>query len=186
MKQKYIAELVRCTNDCAYFINRYCYVLNPVKGKTLAVMWPSQVAQLKELQKPILSYSINKRQTGKTTGIAAKALWDVVFHDDTKSLVMGHSLDSGRDIIARATYMYENLPTWMKISPKLMTKDRLTFANGSSIFRNLDSRSDANNAYLDEFTYYTGRISELAHAVVGMSALNEINCSLVSSWEDPL
>jgi hypothetical protein len=71
MKTEYtpemITELIRCQNDPVYFINNYCYLNDPFKGKVPFKLYDFQEAAIRALYEQRFSVMMQGRQTGKTS-----------------------------------------------------------------------------------------------------------------------
>jgi len=127
-----ILEMRKCKNDFFYFC-KYIKIVHPDFGKiTFEPRW---------YQKSILEKIINNRnfiglasrQVGKTTLVAAYALWYCVFNSHKTIGIVSNKEKSAKDILKRLKGMYEDLPHWMKPGVELYNILGVLFDNDTEI-----------------------------------------------------
>lgn len=67
-------ELGKCASDVFYFIDAYCFVKHPIKGKLPFNLFEFQHRTLKDVIKHRLNIILKARQLGITTLVAVYAL----------------------------------------------------------------------------------------------------------------
>ena len=77
---------------------------------------------------------IAPRQSGKTTLIAAYALWYALFHNDRNVCLMARKWAQANEILQRVKEILRKLPEYMRTETKIDRKEIIQFANNSRIF----------------------------------------------------
>ena len=159
-----LRELALCVNDPIYFIDTYCWVQHPVKGKINFKLFDYQ----KEL---IYCYHTNKysinmlsRQMGKTACAAAYLVWRAMFLADQTILIAAHKFSGAQEIMQRVRFTYETLPIFLKAGATSYNKGSIDFDNGSRIVSQTTTETTARGMalsliYLDEFAFVPPRIA---------------------------
>lgn len=160
-----IQELKRCTEDPIYFIRNYIKVQHPTKGSIPFDLYPYQEAMIRDFQNNRYNITLQARQSGKTTTIAAFLLWYTCFQFDKTVLVASNKNSNAMEIMARVIYAYEELPHWLKPGTKYATKHSMEFDNGSRIFSEATTESTGRGKslsllMLDELAFVPKRIQE--------------------------
>lgn len=153
-------EYVKCATSPVHFISKYCYIQNLKVGRMLFNLFPFQAEVLKIWQKMESDSIVNKsRQIGLSTLVAGFALWLMLFHRDKQVLCIATKQDVAKNMVTKVRYMYDNLPSWLKIGePDEKNKLTLKLSNGSQI-KAVSAASDsgrsesANLLILDEAAY---------------------------------
>ena len=57
----------------------------------------------------------------------------MIFHKDKNILCIATKQDTAKNMVTKVKFMYENLPSWLKISAEENNKLTLRLANGSQI-----------------------------------------------------
>ena len=159
-----VRELALCARDPVYFIDTYCWVQHPIRGKVKF--------QLYDYQKELITcyhenrYSVNMlgRQMGKTACAAAYLVWFAMFIPDSTILIAAHKFAGAQEIMQRVRYTYETLPTWLKAGATSYNKGSIDFDNGSRIVSTTTTETTARGMslsliYLDEFAFVKPRIA---------------------------
>lgn len=128
-------EYVNCIQNVPHFIKKYCWIQNPTKGRLIFNLFNFQEKVVNLFQVPKNKYTIiNKcRQLGISTLIAAYALWLMLFHKDKNILVIATKQETAKNMITKVQFMYENLPSWLKLPTVENNKLSLKLSNGSQI-----------------------------------------------------
>lgn len=159
-----------CAQSCPYFLATYGRIQHPLKGEIPFALYPYQ-KQLVRTATAMLGAGggtlviLKNRQVGCTTIVAGLALWLAKYRDSANiPLLSRREEPDARELLARAAFMEERLPVWLKTplrgSPpgQTGTKVLLEFQNGSAI-KSLSAspgsaRSQAVTAMLlDEFAH---------------------------------
>jgi hypothetical protein len=105
------------------------------------------------------------RQCGKTTVLAAIALWYLLFQRNHSILIAAHKGDKARDIIGSVQDMYMELPSWLQQGIVEWNKGSFKLENGSRVRASTTSTSSArgdtyNTIMLDEFAFVAHHVAE--------------------------
>ena len=133
LKQAIKQNYVKCAKDPSYFINQYCTIQHPQRGKIKFKLYPFQYDVLKEYQSNDYNVILKSRQLGISTLSAAYSLWMMLFQNDKNILVIATSKDTAKNLITKVRIMYEALPAWLKTAIVENNKLSLIFKNGSQI-----------------------------------------------------
>jgi len=134
-----VRELKRCRVDPAYFIDKYCHLIDPVKGKI--------PFRLFEFQKFCIHHFINSRyniirkprQMGMSNLTAAFSFWLANFHGWKNCIIISIKETVSKRFLEKIKIMYDGCPKWLvqdivNGKPKdLGTTSLMEFANGSRI-----------------------------------------------------
>lgn len=128
-----VRELALCAQDPVYFIDTYCWVQHPIRGKVRFRLYDYQKDLIQCYH--VNRYSINMlgRQMGKTACAAAYLLWYAMFIPDSTILIAAHKYAGAQEIMQRVRYAYETLPVWLKAGVTSYNKGSIDFDNGSRI-----------------------------------------------------
>ena len=133
LKQAIKQNYVKCVQDPSYFINQYCTIQHPQRGKIKFKLYPFQNDVLKEYEANDYNIILKSRQLGISTLSAAYALWMMLFQNDKNILVIATAKDTAKNLITKVRIMYEGLPVWLKTAIVENNKLSLIFKNGSQI-----------------------------------------------------
>ena len=133
LKQAIKQNYVKCVQDPSYFINQYCTIQHPQRGKIKFKLYPFQYDVLKEYQEHDYNVILKSRQLGISTLSAAYSLWLMLFQNDKNVLVIATTKDTAKNLITKTRVMYEGLPVWLKTQIVENNKLSLIFKNGSQI-----------------------------------------------------
>lgn len=127
-------EWLRCAEDPIYFMENYAYVQSTQEGGS--VLFKPHKFQRKLIEtsrKNKMTCSLVPRQQGKTITIAMLFLWYVTFFEHMTVGITSKSNPNVKDVIDRAKFAYENLPSFLQESVTSYNVFNLVFNNGSSI-----------------------------------------------------
>ena len=133
LKQAIKVNYLKCVQDPSYFINQYCTIQHPQRGKIKFKLYPFQEDVLKSYQEETYNIILKSRQLGISTLTAAYSLWMMLFHNDKNVLCIATTKDTAKNIVTKVRIMYDNLPSWLKTQIIENNKLSLTFKNGSQI-----------------------------------------------------
>jgi hypothetical protein len=126
-------EFVRCALDPIYFIRRYCYIQEPIRGRMLFDLYDYQEQAIKDIQNHKYNVILKGRQIGISTAVAAYALWLMLFHKDKNVLIVATKQDIAKVLLTKVRFAFENLPIWLQVPCVENNKLSLKFSNGSQI-----------------------------------------------------
>jgi len=132
-KEKIYREIVRCGKDPTYFMNSYCKIQHPKRGLLNFKTYKFQNDVIESFRKHRFNIIAKARQLGLSTVTAAYALWLAIFRRDKNILIIATKLPTAINFIKKVKVMYDNLPDWIKITKANITKQTITFDNGSKV-----------------------------------------------------
>lgn len=159
-----LVELDTCSESPLPFV-KHVVIVHPDRGKIPFDPYPFQMEVLKTIINNRFVIILCARQAGKSTTIAAYALWFAIFHPDKTVGIVSNKAVSAIDILHRIKIMYEELPNWIKPGVEEYSKTFITFDNKSRIFVSATT-PDAfrgrtlNLLFCDEFAFVKKSICE--------------------------
>ena len=142
VKQIIQQEYIKCAKDPTYFMKKYCMIQHPTRGRIKFNLYPFQEGVLKLLNKHERNIILKSRQLGISTLSAGMALWQMIFQKDTNVLVIATKQDTAKNLVTKVKFMYENLPSWLKLGFEENNKLALRLKNGSQV-KAVSAASDA-------------------------------------------
>ena len=133
LKQIIRQEYVRCAKDPVHFMKKYCYIQHPQRGRILFQLYPFQETTLTHFQENDYSIILKSRQLGISTLAAGYSLWLMTFHKDKNVLTLATTQATARNLVSKVQFMYENLPSWLRVGSLEKNKLSLRLINGSKI-----------------------------------------------------
>lgn len=127
----YAAEIDRCVIDPIYFINTYLKIVSIDKGVVPFKTYQFQEDFINLIQNNRFVTAMMARQMGKSTTVAALALWYMMFNPDKVVAILANLDKVAKEIINRLKEMYKRLPEWMQDKPKEWNKTKIVLSNGS-------------------------------------------------------
>jgi len=126
-------EYIKCAQDPAHFMKKYCFIQHPQRGRIQFNLYPFQTKTLRLLRDNPYSIILKSRQLGISTLSAGYSLWMMLFHKDKNILCIATKQETARNMVTKVKFMYENLPSWLKIESDENNKLSLRLKNGSQI-----------------------------------------------------
>ena len=126
-------EYIKCAADPVHFMKKYCMIQHPQRGRIPFSLYPFQEKVLQLFQENPYSIVLKSRQLGISTLGAGYSLWLMLFHKDKNVLCIATKQDTAKNMVTKVKFMYENLPSWLKIDADENNKLTLRLANGSQI-----------------------------------------------------
>jgi len=126
-------EYLKCAQDPAHFMKKYCNIQHPQRGRVIFNLYPFQEKVLHLLQENPYSIILKSRQLGISTLAAGYSLWLMVFHKDKNVLCIATKQETAKNMVTKVKFMYDNLPSWLKIGAEENNKLTLRLSNGSQI-----------------------------------------------------
>ena len=108
-------EYLKCAKDPAYFMKKYCYIQHPTRGRILFNLYPFQSEVLHLFKDNQFIITLKSRQLGISTLAAAYSLWLMLFHKDKNVLALATTQATARNLVTKVQFMWENLPSWLKV-----------------------------------------------------------------------
>jgi hypothetical protein len=126
-------EYLKCAKDPAYFMRKYCYIQHPKRGRILFNLYPFQDKVLHLFRDEQFIITLKSRQLGISTLAAGYSLWLMLFHKDKNVLALATTQATARNLVTKTTFMYDELPKWLKLPAVEKNKLSLRLKNGSKI-----------------------------------------------------
>lgn len=168
-KKEKVSELKKCARDPVYFINNYCKIAHPLKGKIPFKTYDYQDDVIRALMSKSIRFNIvlKARQLGLSTITAAYVCWLIIFRNNKEILVVATKEKTAAKLVKKVKLAFNNLPEWVKMGRKKIKDNEncIELDNGSGITASSTS-SDAGRSESLSFLI----IDEAAH-VVGMEDL---------------
>ncbi len=133
LRQIIQSEYIKCASDPVHFMKKYCMIQHPQRGRIPFQLYPFQEKVLTLFQDNPYSIILKSRQLGISTLGAGYSLWLMLFHKDKNVLCIATKQDTAKNMVTKVKFMYENLPSWLKIDAPENNKLTLRLSNGSQI-----------------------------------------------------
>jgi hypothetical protein len=114
-------------------MRKYCYIQHPQRGRIQFNLFPFQDKVLTLWRDNPYSIVLKSRQLGISTLGAGYSLWLMTFHKDKNILCIATKQETAKNMVTKVKFMYENLPSWLKINAAENNKLNLRLDNGSQI-----------------------------------------------------
>jgi hypothetical protein len=142
LKQIIRQEYLQCAQDPSHFMQKYCHIQHPQRGRILFNLYPFQGKVLNVWKDNPYSIVLKSRQLGISTLAAGYSLWLMTFHKDKNVLCLATTQETAKNMVTKVKFMYDNLPSWLKVPSQENNKLALKLSNGSQI-KAKSSNSDA-------------------------------------------
>jgi len=126
-------EYIKCAQDPSHFMRKYCNIQHPQRGRIIFNLYPFQAKVLNLWQNNPFSIVLKSRQLGISTLAAGYSLWLMLFHKDKNILCIATKQDTAKNMVTKTKFMFDNLPSWLKIPANENNKLTLKLNNGSQI-----------------------------------------------------
>jgi hypothetical protein len=133
LKQIIRQEYLKCAQDPIHFMKKYCMIQHPQRGRINFHLYPFQEKVLNLFQDNPYSIILKSRQLGISTLSAGYSLWMMTFHKDKNILCIATKQETAKNMVTKVKFMYENLPSWLKVEYEENNKLALRLQNGSQI-----------------------------------------------------
>ena len=126
-------EYLKCAQDPVHFMRKYCYIQHPQRGRIQFNLYPFQEKVLTLFRDNDYSAVLKSRQLGISTLAAGYSLWLMIFHKDKNVLALATTQATARNLVTKVTFMYDELPKWLKLPAVEKNKLSLRLKNGSKV-----------------------------------------------------
>ena len=133
LKKVIRSEYLKCAKDPVHFMKKYCYIQHPQRGRIQFNLFPFQEKVLKLFRDNPYSIVLKSRQLGLSTLSAGYSLWMMLFFKDKNILCIATKQETAKNMVTKVKFMYENLPSWLKVDASENNKLNLRLINGSQI-----------------------------------------------------
>ena len=107
IKQVIKREYLKCAENPAYFMRKYCTIQHPKKGKMKFDLYPFQEKCVNEFHENRYNILLKARQLGISTLSAGYSLWLILFHNDKNVLVIATGKDVAKNLVTKVRVMYD-------------------------------------------------------------------------------
>jgi hypothetical protein len=114
-------------------MKKYCFIQHPQRGRVIFNLYPFQEKVLNLFNDNPYSIILKSRQLGISTLSAGYSLWLMLFHKDKNILCIATKQETARNMVTKVKFMFDNLPSWLKIPAPENNKLSLRLNNGSQI-----------------------------------------------------
>jgi len=142
LKQIIRDEYLKCAQDPAHFMKKYCYIQHPTRGRIQFNLYPFQEKVLRLWRDNPYNIVLKSRQLGISTLTAGYSLWIMLFQKDKNVLCIATKQETAKNMVTKVKFMFENLPSWLKVPAEENNKLTLRLSNGSQI-KAVSAASDA-------------------------------------------
>tara|TARA_B100000927_G_scaffold7388_1_gene5865 strand:- start:3713 stop:5287 length:1575 start_codon:yes stop_codon:yes gene_type:complete len=133
LKKVIRTEYLKCAKDPVHFMRKYCYIQHPQRGRIQFNLYPFQDKVLTLFRDNPYSIVLKSRQLGLSTLSAGYSLWMMLFNKDKNILCIATKQETAKNMVTKVKFMYENLPSWLKVDAAENNKLNLRLTNGSQI-----------------------------------------------------
>jgi len=133
LKQIIRDEYLKCAQDPAHFMKKYCHIQHPTRGRIIFNLYPFQEKVLRLWRDNPYSIVLKSRQLGISTLTAGYSLWLMLFQKDKNVLCIATKQETAKNMVTKVKFMFENLPSWLKVPAEENNKLTLRLNNGSQI-----------------------------------------------------
>jgi hypothetical protein len=133
IKQIIREEYLKCASNPAHFMRKYCYIQHPQRGRVLFNLYPFQDKVLNLWKDNPYDIILKSRQLGISTLVAGYSLWLMLFQQDKNILCIATKQETAKNMVTKVKFMFENLPSWLKITAEENNKLTLRLSNGSQV-----------------------------------------------------
>ena len=124
-------EYLKCAKDPSHFMKKYCFIQHPQRGRIQFGLYPFQDKVLNVWKDNPYSMVLKSRQLGISTLAAGYSLWLMTFNKDRNILALATTQATARNLISKIQFMWDNLPSWLKVDAVENNKLSLRLSNGS-------------------------------------------------------
>lgn len=164
--EEQLKEFLLCKDEPIYFIKKYCKIISLDHEEPINFdLFDYQKRFLTSIHDNRKVVSLQPRQMGKTTTVAAYILYCITFTSNYTCAILANKAAISREILARVKLMYEFLPDWIKQGVKKWNEGSIEFENGSKAFSAATTKSglrgkSCNMIYIDEAAIIPNNIAE--------------------------
>ena len=133
LKQIIRDEYLKCAQDPAHFMKKYCHIQHPTRGRIIFNLYPFQEKVLRLWRDHPYDIVLKSRQLGISTLVAGYSLWLMTFQKDKNVLCIATKQETAKNMVTKVKFMFENLPSWLKVNAEENNKLTLRLSNGSQI-----------------------------------------------------
>jgi len=133
IKQIIREEYILCAQSPSHFMRKYCFIQHPQRGRIIFNLYDFQGKVLNLWKENPYSMVLKSRQLGISTLAAGYSLWLMLFHKDKNILCIATKQETAKNMVTKTKFMFDHLPSWLKIEAIENNKLTLRLNNGSQI-----------------------------------------------------
>lgn len=126
-------EYIKAASDAEYFAKNYYKITSIDKGFITFDMYEYQEKLFQAFQENRFNISLQARQSGKTTVVAAFILWFSMFHPDKECFVLANKEKQAKEILSRISKAYLDIPFFLQRGCRKFGSTEIEFDNGSKV-----------------------------------------------------
>ena len=131
--QAEFAELLKCRQSPAYFLNTYGFIRDPIRGKIPFKLYRYQEITFAQFLKNSFNLILKSRQMGLSWLVAGYALWLCLFFEEKKVLMISIKDATAKALLKKVRYIYSYLPDFLKAELIDDNMSKMSFVTGSEI-----------------------------------------------------
>jgi hypothetical protein len=160
-----VAEVIKCSQDPEYFLNKYIKVISLDEGIVPFHPYPFQQELIQSFHDNRFTICKLPRQSGKSVTVTAYLIHQALFRDNINIAILANKRETSFELMAKLQTSYENLPKWLQQGVLAWNKGSIELENGSRITASSTSSSAVrgfsyNIVFLDEFAFVPTNIAE--------------------------
>ncbi len=124
----------KCKGDVLYFIKNYIKIVSQDHGVVTFDPYDYQVELINSFIDNRFNVCLLSRQSGKSTIVAAFALWFACFSSHKNIGIVSNKAEAAKNFLSRLKYMYELLPVWLKPGVPGWAQTTIEFDNHTKIY----------------------------------------------------
>jgi hypothetical protein len=133
MNKEQALEWLECADSEAHFINDHVKIKDPLHGIIPFTLHPYQVDTLNKFEDYRKCTILKARQMGLSWLVCAHALWVALFGGAKLILIISKRETDAYYLMERIQFMYDKLPSWLRMEVTERNKGVLAFSNDSKI-----------------------------------------------------
>jgi hypothetical protein len=126
-------EYIKCAQSPSHFMKQFCFIQHPQRGRIQFNLYNFQSKVLNLWANNPYSIVLKSRQLGISTLAAGYALWLMLFHKDKNILCIATKQETAKNMVTKVKFMYDQLPSWLKVKDVENNRLSLRLINGSQI-----------------------------------------------------
>ena len=160
-----VQEYIKCSQDPAYFIQKYIKVVSLDEGLVPFNLYEYQKNIVETIHSNRFTIAKLPRQSGKSTTVVSYILHYILFNQSMNVAILANKQATAREILSRLKLAYEYLPLWLQQGIVEWNKGSIELENGSRIIASSTSASairggSFNMIFLDEFAHVPQNVAE--------------------------
>ena len=132
-KHALMHELIKCSRDPLYFVNTYCFVSHPTRGKVPFKLYDFQEDCITQFEANRFNIILKSRQLGLSTTTAAYVAWFMLFHPGKEVVVIANKQKAAHNFMRKIKFMVRHLPKQFVPTVVNDSMGEFSFSNESKV-----------------------------------------------------